>query len=162
MNAPDTALNRLLTRAPRMSASGWALFAGWGVIVGGYCLLALTAPSGRGLTAFGDIFQCLAALFACVGLMMNSSLPERRTRLFWLLLALGCAVSAKVEHAHIVSMGYESAGPPAGRILYFREGGRRYLKGPTSAREGRCVDAGLRLRNQERDACEGSRGTLER
>jgi signal transduction histidine kinase len=91
MNAPDTALNRLLTRAPRMSASGWALFAGWGVVVGGYCLVALTAPSGRGLTAFGDIFQCLAALFACVGLMMNSSLPERRTRLFWLLLALGCA-----------------------------------------------------------------------
>src|SRR5580700_1443956 len=91
MNAPDTALNRLLTRAPRMSASSWALLAGWGVIVGGYCLVALTAPSGRGLTAFGDIFQCLAALFACVGLMMNSSLPERRTRLFWLLLALGCA-----------------------------------------------------------------------
>src|ERR1700722_10393705 len=91
MNAPDTALNRLLTRAPRMSASSWALLAGWGVIVGGYCLVALTAPSGRGLTAFGDVFQCLAALFACVGLLMNSSLPERRTRLFWLLLALGCA-----------------------------------------------------------------------
>ncbi len=91
MNAPDTALNRVMSRAPRMSPICWALTVGWAVIVGGYCLVALTVPTGRGLTAFGDIFQCLAALFACVGLMMNSSLPERRTRLFWLLLALGCA-----------------------------------------------------------------------
>ncbi len=90
MNAPETAMNRLMSRAPRMSGIGWALFGGWAVIVGGYCIVSLTVPGGRGLTAFGDIFQCLAALFACVGLMANVSLPERRTRLFWLLLALGC------------------------------------------------------------------------
>jgi signal transduction histidine kinase len=90
MNAPEAAINRLMSRAPRMSGICWALFGGWAVIVGGYCIVSLTVPGGRGLTAFGDIFQCLAALFACVGLMANVSLPERRTRLFWLLLALGC------------------------------------------------------------------------
>src|ERR1700722_7954346 len=122
MNAPDTALNRLLTRAPRMPASSWALIAGWGVIVGGYCLVALTAPSGRGLTAFGDVFQCLAALFACVGLLMNSSLPERRTRLFWLLLALGCAawlVGQSIWTYFEVVLRKETPNPFIGDVILF-------------------------------------------
>src|ERR1700730_17734677 len=122
MNAPDTALNRLLTRAPRMSASGWALFAGWGVIVGGYCLLAVTAPSGRGLTAFGDVFQCLAARFSCVGRMMTSSVPERRTRLFWLLLALGCAswfVGQSIWTYFEVILRKETPNPFIGDVILF-------------------------------------------
>ena len=48
MNAPDTAINRLLSRAPRMSGVCWALFGGWAVIVGGYCLVSLTAPEWQG------------------------------------------------------------------------------------------------------------------
>src|SRR5580693_3195621 len=74
-----------------MSASGWALFAGWGVIVGGYVLAALTQRNSPRLTAFGDVVQCLVALFACVGLFANSFVSEHRTRVFWLLLGLGCA-----------------------------------------------------------------------
>jgi signal transduction histidine kinase len=81
----------LLGTAGRLPATSWAILGGWVLLVGVYCLVSLTAPSGRSLTAFGDIVQCLAAMFACAGLAMNSLSPERRTRAFWLLLALGCA-----------------------------------------------------------------------
>jgi signal transduction histidine kinase len=75
-----------------LPATSWALFVAWIVLVGGYSLTSLIAPSGRALTAFGDIAQCFAALFACVGLAMNAFCHQRRTRAFWLLLASGCAL----------------------------------------------------------------------
>jgi signal transduction histidine kinase len=90
MNKQDSLVINWLSRAPRMPGTFLGLVIGWVVIVGGYCLVSLTVAPGRGLTAFGDTFQCAAALFACVGLLMNATLPEKRTRLFWLLLALGC------------------------------------------------------------------------
>lgn len=74
-----------------MSPSCWALTGAWGLLVGGYCVAALTVSNGRGLTAFGDIMQCAVALFACVGLFLNSFSDEKRTRVFWILLGLGCA-----------------------------------------------------------------------
>jgi signal transduction histidine kinase len=90
MNKQDSLVINWLSRVPRMPGTFLGLVIGWVVIVGGYCLVSLTVAPGRGLTAFGDTFQCAAALFACVGLLMNAALPEKRTRLFWLLLALGC------------------------------------------------------------------------
>jgi signal transduction histidine kinase len=75
----------------RFPATTWALLAGWILLVGGYSIASMIAPGGRGLTAFGDIGQCLAALFATVGLLMNAFCPQKRTRAFWLLLAFGCA-----------------------------------------------------------------------
>ncbi|MGH9714796.1 MAG: sensor histidine kinase [Candidatus Acidiferrales bacterium] len=75
----------------RLPATSWALLGAWILLLGGYCLVSLTATKSPGLTAFGDILQCLAALFACAGLLMNSFSPERRTKAFWLLLAFGCA-----------------------------------------------------------------------
>jgi signal transduction histidine kinase len=74
-----------------MSPSSWILTAAWVVFVGGYVLAALSLHNSPGLTAFGDIAQCLVALFACAGLFVNSAVSERRTRLFWILLGLGCA-----------------------------------------------------------------------
>jgi signal transduction histidine kinase len=74
----------------RFPATTWALLAGWILLVGGYSIVSLIAPGGRGLTAFGDVGQCLAALFATVGLLMNAFCPQKRTRAFWLLLAFGC------------------------------------------------------------------------
>ena len=90
MNKQDSPVINWLSRAPRTPGTFLGLVVGWVVIVGGYCLVSLAVAPGRGLTAFGDTFQCAAALFACIGLLMNATLPERRTRLFWLLLALGC------------------------------------------------------------------------
>jgi signal transduction histidine kinase len=73
-----------------MSPACWALTAGWALLVGSYTVAALTVPNSRGLTAFGDIVQCLAAIFACGGLILNWRTTEKRTRVFWVLLSLGC------------------------------------------------------------------------
>jgi signal transduction histidine kinase len=73
-----------------MSPTGWALTLGWVLLVGSYTVAALTVHNGRGLTAFGDVVQCLAAMFACGGLILNWGTTEKRTRVFWVLLTLGC------------------------------------------------------------------------
>jgi len=73
-----------------MSPTGWALTLGWVLLVGSYTVAALAVHNGRGLTAFGDIVQCLAAMFACGGLVLNWRTTEKRTRVFWALLTLGC------------------------------------------------------------------------
>src|ERR1700678_3788843 len=74
-----------------MARASWVLTAAWVLLVGGYVLAALTQRNSPRLTAFGDVGQCLVALFACVGLFANSFVSEHRTRLFWTLLGLGCA-----------------------------------------------------------------------
>jgi signal transduction histidine kinase len=74
-----------------MSRASWILICAWVVLVGGYTLAALTQHNSPKLTAFGDVAQCLVALFACVGLFANSLVAEKRTRLFWILLGFGCA-----------------------------------------------------------------------
>jgi signal transduction histidine kinase len=73
-----------------MSPTGWALALAWALLVGSYTIAALTVHNGRGLTAFGDVVQCLAAMFACGGLILNWRTTEKRTRVFWVLLTLGC------------------------------------------------------------------------
>jgi signal transduction histidine kinase len=74
----------------RLSPTNRALIILWVGLVGTYSLFSLFLHPGRFLTAAGDIGQCLAAAFATAGLLMNAFSPHRRTRAFWLLLALGC------------------------------------------------------------------------
>jgi len=89
--SPTIPLHKTVERGLRqMSPTGWALTAGWVLLVGSYSIAALTVPNGRGLTAFGDIVQCVAAMFACGGLILNWGAAEKRTRVFWVLLSLGC------------------------------------------------------------------------
>ena len=85
---PSAALSSALRR---LRPTTWLLLGAWLFFVGIYAIVSLTVTKGPGLTAYGDIMQCLAALFGCVGLLLNSFSPERRSRAFWLLLALGCA-----------------------------------------------------------------------
>lgn len=73
-----------------MSWACWALTLSWVLLVGSYTVAALTVHNGPGLTAFGDVVQCLAAMFACGGLILNWRTTEKRTRVFWVLLTLGC------------------------------------------------------------------------
>ena len=77
--------------AARMPLSVRIIWAGWVLLVCTYFIVSLTASNGPHLTAFGDIFQCLVAAFACCGLLANAATRERRTRAFWLLLTFGCA-----------------------------------------------------------------------
>jgi signal transduction histidine kinase len=80
-------LRRMLRRLSPMNR---ALLAVWVALVGAYALISVFVHPGRFLTAAGDIGQCLAAAFATAGLLMNAFSAQRRTRAFWLLLALGC------------------------------------------------------------------------
>ncbi|MGA7626052.1 MAG: HAMP domain-containing sensor histidine kinase [Candidatus Acidiferrales bacterium] len=73
-----------------MPVTSWTLLAGWGLLVGAYSIVSVTVPNSRGLTVFGDISQCAVALFACGGLLLNSFSIEKRSRVFWILLGLGC------------------------------------------------------------------------
>jgi signal transduction histidine kinase len=75
----------------KLPATKWAIPAAWLLFVGSYFIISLTVPKGRALTAYGDISQAFAAVFASIGLMLNAASPERRTRAFWMLLGLGCA-----------------------------------------------------------------------
>jgi signal transduction histidine kinase len=84
-------ISALASALRRQHPTTWALLGAWLILLGSYSIVSLTATKGHGLTTYGDTFQCLAALFACVGLLMNSFSPERRTRAFWLLMAFGCA-----------------------------------------------------------------------
>jgi signal transduction histidine kinase len=54
--------------------------------------MPLILPRGFPLTAFGDIAQLVAAGFACAGLFMNATVPQKRSRAFWVLLGAGCGI----------------------------------------------------------------------
>ena len=86
----STLLPALKSALGRLPTTAWAILGAWVVLLGSYSVVSLVVTKGPGAMAFGDVAQCLAALFACVGLLMNSFSPERRTKAFWLLLALGC------------------------------------------------------------------------
>jgi signal transduction histidine kinase len=105
-----------------MPLSVQAIWGGWVLIVGVYVVASITAANGPHLTAFGDIFQCLAALFACGGLLVNAATTERRTRAFWLLLALGGAAwfAAQLLWTYFeVGLQQKVPDPFAGDIIFF-------------------------------------------
>jgi signal transduction histidine kinase len=91
MERPQSTTSALTSVLRRQHPTTWILLGAWLILLGSYSVVSLTVAKGPGLTTYGDIFQCLAALFACVGLMMNSFSRESRTRAFWLLMAFGCA-----------------------------------------------------------------------
>ena len=76
----------------RLKPTTWMLIAAWILLVGGYAAAALIFPPGPGLTAFGDVMQCLVPLFANAGLLINAGSTHWRRNAFWMLLALGCSM----------------------------------------------------------------------
>ena len=105
-----------------MSRGSWILTAAWVLLVGGYVLAALTQRNSPRLTAFGDVAQCLVALFACVGLFANSFVSEHRTRLFWTLLGLGCAawlVGQSIWTYFEVVLHQDAPNPFIGDVILF-------------------------------------------
>ncbi|GAC1627763.1 MAG: hypothetical protein PVS2B2_15030 [Candidatus Acidiferrum sp.] len=68
---------------------GWYI-GGSLAVLGLYAGVSLYLHSGPGLTAFGDIVQCLLPLVANAGLLMNAGTPHWRRNIFWMLLALSC------------------------------------------------------------------------
>jgi len=58
-----------------------------------YSSVSLILPKGNhALIAFGDLAQCIVPLLANAGLLLNAGTPHWRRNLFWMLLAMGCAL----------------------------------------------------------------------
>ncbi len=62
------------------------------VVVCVHVAVSLLAPRGTGLTAFGDLTQFALLLCATLAILSNLRTSYKRARLFWALLALGCAM----------------------------------------------------------------------
>ena len=91
MTTPETTQTRPDYGLEPASRLSWVLAAAWITIVGSYFVLSILAHRGPVLTAYGDIAQLAAVLFACAGLLANSLVVQKRSRVFWILLGLGCA-----------------------------------------------------------------------
>jgi signal transduction histidine kinase len=82
--------------APAAGIPSWpsriTIPAAWALLVGSYAVMALVARPGPGLTAFGDVAQCVAALFAAFCLLLNASASQPRTKAFWALMGFGCSL----------------------------------------------------------------------
>lgn len=68
----------------------WLLGA-WALILGIYAAAAFTLH-GQALVDFGDVTQCLIPLLANAGLLLNAGTPHWRRNVFWMLLAMACAL----------------------------------------------------------------------
>lgn len=105
-----------------MPVSVRAIWGGWVLLVGTYLVVSLVATQGPRLTAFGDIFQCLVAAFACCGLLANATIADRRTRAFWFLLAMGCAawLAGQLLWTYFeVGLHRGAPNPFAGDVIFF-------------------------------------------
>jgi signal transduction histidine kinase len=116
----------LATAAPRaagaLPTSAWAIWLGWLLIFGPYCAAALLVPRSPRLTAFGDVLQCVAALFAIICLLVNAKATDRRIRAFWVLLSLGCFAwfASQLLWTYIeVFLHREAPDPFAGDVILF-------------------------------------------
>jgi diguanylate cyclase (GGDEF)-like protein len=57
-----------------------------------HAILSLTVPRGYLLTAIGNITQCLLLAVVLGCFLINTRGPDARSRLFWRLMSLGCAL----------------------------------------------------------------------
>jgi signal transduction histidine kinase len=65
----------------------------WLLFLAVYAATSLLLHRGnQGLTAFGDLSQCIVPLLANAGLLLNAGTPHWRRNLFWMLLAMGCTL----------------------------------------------------------------------
>jgi len=65
----------------------------WLAIVGIYALVSITlAGHPDAVSTFGNLVQCMVPLLANAGLLLNAGTPHWRRNIFWMLLAMGCAL----------------------------------------------------------------------
>jgi diguanylate cyclase (GGDEF)-like protein len=57
-----------------------------------HVLVSLLAPRSFGLTAFGDLIQCILLLSATFTIVWNVGTTNKKAQFFWALMALGCGM----------------------------------------------------------------------
>ena len=57
-----------------------------------HVFVSLVAPRSIGLTAFGDLTQCVLLFFATLFILSNTKNGYKKAQLFWALMAVGCGM----------------------------------------------------------------------
>lgn len=57
-----------------------------------HAVVSLLGTHSIGLTAFGDLTQCFVLVCATFAILSNIRTPDKKERIFWLLLASGCGM----------------------------------------------------------------------
>src|SRR5580704_1606451 len=98
----------------------------WTAIVCGvvclHSLVSFLAPRGAGLTAFGDLMQCFLLFSATIGVFSNVRNGNTKSRLFWGLMGLGCAMwfGSQVLWTYFeVFLRQEAPNPFVGDVVLF-------------------------------------------
>ncbi|HUI50188.1 MAG TPA: HAMP domain-containing sensor histidine kinase [Terriglobales bacterium] len=97
----------------------------WAVFLGIYAGASFYLKQGPSLTAFGDIVQCFVPLIANAGLLINAGTPHWRRNIFWMLLALSCAMwmFGQFEWTYYeVYLHRDVPDPFVGDIIFFLRG----------------------------------------
>src|SRR5271163_2868473 len=102
------------------------LASSWIVFLAIYAITSILLHRGNhGLTAFGDLSQCIVPLLANAGLLLNAGTPHWRRNLFWMLLAMGCTLwmIGQFEWTYYEVYLHKSLPDPyPGDILFFLRG----------------------------------------
>ncbi len=61
-------------------------------IVCAHVVVSTLFPRGPGLTAFGDLTQCVLLFCATLAVLSNIRTSDKKEQLFWALMALGCGM----------------------------------------------------------------------
>jgi diguanylate cyclase (GGDEF)-like protein len=87
-----------------------------------HLLVSLLASPSAGLTAFGDLTQCVLLFCATVAILSNITSIDKREQMFWLLMGLGCAMwlCAQVLWTYFeVFLRQEAPDPFIGDVILF-------------------------------------------
>ncbi len=87
-----------------------------------HVLVSLLVRRGTGLTAFGDLTQCVLLSGATLSILSNIRASDKKAQFFWALMALGCGMwlSAQVLWTYFeVFLRQEAPNPFVGDVILF-------------------------------------------
>jgi diguanylate cyclase (GGDEF)-like protein len=85
-------------------------------------LVSLLVPRSFGLTAFGDLTQCVLLLCGTLSILANIVTRQKKAQLFWILMASGCGMwlGAQVLWTYFeVFLRQETPNPFVGDVVLF-------------------------------------------
>jgi len=91
-------------------------------VVGVHILVSLLVPRSIGLTAFGDLTQCVLLLCGTLLILSNVTTRHRKAQLFWVLMGVGCGMwfCAQVLWTYFeVFLRQEAPNPFVGDVILF-------------------------------------------
>jgi len=93
-----------------------------GAVVCVHLVVSLVAPRSIGLTAFGDLTQCVLLLGGTIFVLSNIRTSDKRDQLFWVLMGFGCGMWlwAQVLWTYFeVFLRQEAPNPFVGDVVLF-------------------------------------------